>query len=62
MRKGGELLQSQDTSRILYRTIQVRSTREERGERGEEFNPSPSGSIFNEEFHSIRFFRNSIRF
>lgn len=61
MRKGGELLQSQDTSRILYRTIQVRSSREEKGKEGE-FNPSPSRSIFNEEFHSIRFFRNSIRF
>lgn len=32
MRKG-ELLQSQDTSQILYRTIQVRSTRERRGKR-----------------------------
>lgn len=60
--KKGELLQSQGTCRILYRTIQVRSTREERrGER--EFNPSPSEIHFQrEEFHSIRFFRNSIRF
>lgn len=36
-----ELLRSQDTSRMLYRAIQVRSTCEKRVE----FNPSPTGRV-----------------
>lgn len=52
-----ELLRSQDTSRMLYRTIQVRSTCEKR----EEFNPSPKGDLFPAK-NSTRFTSSVIRF
>lgn len=59
--KKGELLQSQGTCRILYRTIQVRSTREEEEGGRKNLTLRLARSIFNEK-NSTRFVSSVIRF